>query len=139
MTMLETKNIYWLAGILEGEGTFSVKQSLSGKFTPRITIEMSDSDVIDKVKLLMSPATSIGVRKRGESTYKIMYSFSVYGVIAIEWMMTLYPLMSIRRKAKISEVIGIWKTLGKQKKGRGGVRRDNTLVRKVLGEIRLVS
>ena len=137
--MLETKNLYWLAGILEGEGTFSVKQSLSGKFTPRITIEMSDLDVIDKVKLLMSPATLVRTRKRGESTYKIMYSFSVYGITAIEWMMTLYALMSIRRKAKISEIIGIWKMMPKQNRERGGIRRINTKLRNVLGEIRLVS
>lgn len=109
------KSIAWLAGLLEGEANFSLKQSAANEkqLTPRITIEMSDEDVIIKAQTLMSPVSKIHSRTRKD--YKPTFTFAVYGRTAIEWMMTIYPLMSKRRKEKIREIIAGWKEFGKSK------------------------
>lgn len=104
--MTSIKDIAWLAGILEGEASFGLTNN---KKNPCIWIGMSDSDVIEKVKNLIDPSKSIHVHedKRKEG-YKSIFKLTFNGTRAVSWMMTIYPLMSIRRKAKIREVLHTW-------------------------------
>ena len=39
---------------------------------------------------------------------RTIYGLNIYGVNAIQWMMTLYPLMSRRRKEQIRMAIAKW-------------------------------
>ncbi len=105
--MITINQINWIAGILEGEGCFI---TLDLKY-PAIKIGMTDLDVIERVRLIMDKTRTIGKnsRKENKSHWKDFYHITVYGDMAIQWMMTIYPLMSIRRKAKIREIIDIWK------------------------------
>lgn len=45
------------------------------------------------------------LRKNNENTDRT----DVNGANAIAWMMTIYKLMSVRRKSKIKEIINKWK------------------------------
>lgn len=101
-------DIHYIAGLLEGEGSFCYSHN-SGI---RISIEMIDSDTIDKIKNIMSPSTRIGIYNHDLKSNKEKYHFIVSGQLAIEWMMTLYSLMSSRRKARIKEIINIWMSNG---------------------------
>lgn len=116
--MIDTKDIYWLAGLLEGEGCFAVNNS---KYhTPQITLKMTDLDVVEKAYKLMGITSSLLEEKRSEIGRKRIWWFRAMGSLAVGWMMTLYPLMGERRKAKIKEVLTIWKA-GTYKKRELGV------------------
>jgi hypothetical protein len=98
---MDIKDIYWVSGILEGEGHFGYYNA------PRIHLKMTDRDVVEKVKLIMNVNVSIGEQSR--SGWKTCYILAVNSHQAIGWMMTLYPLMSARRKEQIKEVLSNWR------------------------------
>jgi hypothetical protein len=88
-------NLCWLAGILEGEGSFPYQCS------PGICIGSTDKDIVERV------AKYFDRKIRGAYKYKLnkkpVYYTEIWGIKAIEWMKRLYPLMGIRRKQKIKE------------------------------------
>jgi len=103
------KEIAWVAGILEGEGCFSINKN-----SPAIRLGMTDLDVVERARSILkknakinTPQSAIG--KNG-NLLKQRYLLTLIGNIAIQWMMTIYPLMGFRRKMKIQEIIHHWKT-----------------------------
>lgn len=112
--MSDIKDIYWVAGLIEGEGCFYLrKRTVEGKRTqyrhkryPLITVGMTDRDVIDKLASFWDVTVRTTYRYGNEKTY---YTTVIGGKKAIGWMMTLYPLMGKRRREKIREVIKGWK------------------------------
>jgi hypothetical protein len=105
MTTLE---LAWLAGLLEGEGSFG---SDSADY-PSVQITMTDRDVISRV------ARAFGSTERGPYKTRTpagnsgvpVWRAHAYGNRAAGWMMTLYPLMGERRKEKIRIALAAWKT-----------------------------
>ena len=90
---ISVKEIAWVAGILEGEGTFCLNND-----SPRLAVAMTDLDVVerfghivDKSKIISSHSES-GPSKDGFER-KTRYTFTVIGDLSIQWMMTVYPLM----------------------------------------------
>ena len=109
-----TKDICWLAGILEGEGSFTlgvVGKTLPKKRTPKITIGMSDEDVVRRVaSILGSKSCYTRPQSTGVITgTKPMYRTECQGARAAGWMMTLYPLLGLRRQAKVQQVLKYWR------------------------------
>lgn len=104
---ISINDIYWLAGILEGEGYFGLTNDGS---SPIIMVSMTDADIIERVRLIVDKTTTISITQdKRKETYKDSYRLTINGKRAAQWMMTLYPLMSIRRKAKIQICITTWK------------------------------
>ena len=100
---MKTNDLYWIAGILEGEGYFG----LHGKGYLSIQVTMTDKDVIDRYssivnfgsrceRLLPSGKTAYGWRSNHQSNNAGL-------------MMTLLSLMGERRKNKIMECLERWK------------------------------
>jgi hypothetical protein len=108
--MIDTKDIHWLAGLLEGEGCFQYrryKSKISKQlWYPQIKVEMTDLDPIAKAAKLLGNKVNRG---KLLPSGKRCYLAQVMGRRAIEWMMTLYSLMGERRRAKIKEIITAWK------------------------------
>ena len=52
--------------------------------------------------------------KSKKQTWQVL----LFGSKAASWMMTLYPLMGIRRKEKIAELLTYWKTQPEPQKNR---------------------
>ena len=104
------QQIYGIANLLEGEGTF-----LHDKTTPKIRLKMTDEDIVAKARNLMSPNSKIGIVPPANERCKTAYYFSIQGSIAIQWMMTIYSLMGRRRKERIREVIQVWKGMTKRR------------------------
>lgn len=102
--MIIIMEIAWLAGILEGEGTFAFLH------TPRISIGMTDLDIIEKVRKIWKTDNKI-TKDLLRNTNKERYTIRICGDLAIQWMLTLYSLMGLRRKVKIREVISDWKNM----------------------------
>jgi hypothetical protein len=100
--MTSKEDLYWLVGLLEGEGCFSWNGS------PLITLAMTDLDVIEKARDILLPNRKIYRKERPEKKRKIIYAFTVSGENAIEWMRVLQPLMFLRRREKIAQILDIW-------------------------------
>jgi len=93
-------DLAWLAGLLEGEGCFCYQCS------PGIKLGMTDKDVVSKV------ANLLGRWVRGPYRYrtnkKAVFYTEIWSHEAIWWMKKLLPYMSVRRSAKIKEIVERW-------------------------------
>jgi hypothetical protein len=110
---MNINQIYWLSAFLDGEGYFTFNT------TPVITISQTDLDLVIRVKEITKASSSIGTSERSKfnSNHKDAYILTISGMTAIQWMMTIYSLMSVRRKAEIRNVIERWKTGRNKQKG----------------------
>ena len=97
------KEIAWLAGLLEGEGYFGCNR------TAVIQLGMTDEDTISKARDMMSLDKKIYIISK--ENRKTIYYFKVQGSLAIQWMLTIYSLMSRRRKEKIREILAKYKEM----------------------------
>lgn len=102
---MRTEDIHWLAGLIEGEACFSPTQTPQGKVYPRLPLGMKDHDV------LLRAARLLGKYPRQWENHKTkpFYMLQVSGRRAVEWMMTLYPLLGRRRQAQIFHVLAGWR------------------------------
>ena len=103
--MLAIRDLAWLAGLLEGEGSFMLC-----KGSPEIGMQTTDRDVADRAAALFGKTiTGAGYQPKGGAHYKRVWGVRVHGAKAIGWMFTLYPFMGERRQAKIREVVAGWR------------------------------
>lgn len=97
--MITNEDLHWLAGLLEGEGCFTLHKSKK-RLYPKMQINMNDRDVIERVAELIG-------KNVGGPYGTGFYTVQIVGRQAIELMEVLKPLMMSRRKARIEEVIEI--------------------------------
>jgi hypothetical protein len=98
-------DIAWLAGLLEGEGSFMIRGG-----SPRLVLQSTDLDVVQRAARLFGckvPETA-DYKPKGKATYKPVYGARIFGMRALGWMMTLYSLLGQRRRAQVRTVIGEW-------------------------------
>ncbi|SRR6266568_22105 len=102
--MIATRDIYWLAGFIEGEGHVRFAHQNNC-----ITIGAcsKDKDVIDKASSLLDTKTFGPYRNKTCE----MYEFRLYGIRAASWIMTLYSLMGERRREQMKKALHLWKTV----------------------------
>lgn len=91
-------DLNWLAGILEGEGSFIFSNG-----SPRISIGTVDEDVAIKIHSIMECTGSIFEDKT--ETSKTFYKVNLQGIAAIDLMKALYPLLGLRRQEKITDIL----------------------------------
>jgi hypothetical protein len=105
---IDIESLCWLAGLLEGEGSFSTsRNTVGGKvyLYPKIVVSMTDIDIIDRVSILFKtstykiPETSLRAEKLPQ------YRATLTGSRAASLMKKLLPLMGIRRASRIKEVL----------------------------------
>jgi hypothetical protein len=116
--MIQTKDIHWLAGLVEGEGSFMLSTTACKYQYPSIQMAMTDEDVMQRAAKIMG----VKVRKYAKPPWKDVFALAVGGHKATGWMMTLHPLMGERRQAKINEVLAHWR--GSSSRSRLGQRTD---------------
>jgi hypothetical protein len=68
---LTGNRLSWLAGLLEGEGSF-VAGKLSKARQPRIAVAMTDRDIIERVANMLD--VSVGKRKSQHEHHKQIFS-----------------------------------------------------------------
>lgn len=91
-------DLLWLAGLLEGEGSFCAP-SPSKPHYPFISLAMTDRDVVGRVAAMLE--TSVRVVQPQKSGWKVQYRMLLRGRRAGVFMWKLYPLMGQRRQAQI--------------------------------------
>jgi DNA-binding transcriptional regulator YiaG len=98
------KDLYWLAGYLEGEGSF-IAGSPSDPNNPGISVCSTDEDVIRKVARLFG-VNYCQVRKNKKNiNWKKVWAVKKRGFHAVELMQSLKPLMGLRRQHQIDVAV----------------------------------
>lgn len=97
----------WLAGLLEGEGSFLVYKT-KGNSYPRVQLNMTDLDVVENAAALMG-GNSVQVHRAGDDRLKRAWSTKVTGKRALALMEEIRPWMGIRRGSKIDELLAQFK------------------------------
>lgn len=112
----QLKDIYWLAGLLEGDGCFT--NSGGAISIPTIIVKMTDRDTVEKAQRILRP---VKFRADGNTIFEFsdprpdrqpQFIAKIGGKRAAGWMMTLYPLMGQRRQSRIRELLTTWKSVG---------------------------
>ena len=102
-------NLYWLAGILEGEGSFgmhTIKKRPTARSTQVVQLKMTDADVMYRVSKLLN-CRQYCYRRPGK--YKTVWSIKLSGKYAVGLMMTMYCLLGSRRQERIRQILTYWK------------------------------
>ena len=101
---MHEKDLYWLAGMLEGEGCFSPARSRTGSVSPRIQVTSVDFDVLERIQSLLggSICGPLPIRK---PTHTPTYSWSLGGWLAADFMQEIHPLMAKRRRKQIDKAM----------------------------------
>lgn len=92
-------DLVWLAGLLEGEGTFDLHRDRY----PRIRVGMTDRDVVGRAASLMGSRIRMSISTVG---HKATFHAEISGDRARAIMWALLPYMGARRSAKIAEILG---------------------------------
>lgn len=92
----------WLAGLLEGEGSF-LKAPPSRRSGVQVSVEMTDEDVVRRAADLLG--SSVVACKARRAWWKPSWRTCVRGHRAILLMKTLRPLMGQRRQGQIDSAI----------------------------------
>lgn len=96
---MNREDLVWLAGLLEGEGSFDLHRA---KY-PRIRVGMTDRDVVGRAATLMGVSVRATLRP---APWSATFHAEVSGARAAELLDDLLPLMGARRSAKIATILG---------------------------------
>lgn len=99
---MELKDIGWIAGFLEGEGYFGITRTCSV-----IAVSQVNPEPLKKLQRLLGG--KICHCKNNHINHNNFDRWSVHASRAVGIMMTVFPLMSLKRRDKIRKVIQIWK------------------------------
>lgn len=109
---ISREDAVWLAGLLEGEGTFDLHR----RKYPRVRVGMSDRDVVGRAATLMGAQVRLSLKPYPNSA---MFHAEVSGTKAVAVMEEVLPHMGARRSAKIATVLG-WARLEASASGTPG-------------------
>lgn len=93
------EDVIWLAGLLEGEGTFDLHR---GKY-PRVRLAMCDRDVVGRAATLMGTSVRLSMKP---APYAATWHSEAQGAKASEIMRAVLPFMGSRRSGKIAGILG---------------------------------
>lgn len=99
---LSPLDLGWLAGLLEGEGSFTWR---SGR-TPKVGITMTDLDVLERVQHLLGGHIWEATPK--EAHHKKAWIWYVHGSPAVAVMHLVAPHMGTRRSQRIASVLATY-------------------------------
>lgn len=99
--------IAWLAGLMEGDGWFTLSLNNGGPSRlPRIGIAMLDRDVIERVTNLLNTTITTYLTK---NKTKVMYSTTLSRRDDLEPLLKiLHPHMGVRRKTQIDKLLAYY-------------------------------
>lgn len=101
---LVTKDLTWIAGFLEGEGSFLVGTRGSGV----VCATQVQRQPLERLVELVGG--TIWLKRRSDGNRKDQHLWSMGGIRAIGLMMTLFGLMSPGRKNQIRRSLERWKS-----------------------------
>src|SRR5688572_1418342 len=109
---LSPTDVAWLAGLLEGEGSFYLnKNHVNGMVYryPVIVVNMTDRDVIERVASLFG--TGVYDLPSYQEGRQPAFRTQITGKRAAALMVDLFPYMGRRRAARITDVLNEYRAL----------------------------
>lgn len=88
----------WLAGLLEGEGCFSMGSGA------QVILSMTDEDIVRRAADLMGESR-VSVIEPRTTRHKPLWKTVAYGAEAERIMRAIRPLLGARRAAKVDEIL----------------------------------
>lgn len=104
---MKAEELYWIAGIFEGEGCLSVGNSKRGVGSINAAVGMTDKDIVDRFENL---CPGLRYERRQDSNWKTLYIWQVNGKNAYEFIKMIYPLLGKRRQARARELFEIFES-----------------------------
>jgi hypothetical protein len=92
----------WLAGLLEGEGSF-LKGPPSAPRYPVLALQMTDEDVVARVAAMFD--RKLGRWQSRHAREQPVFLVRITGAKAVAWMTALRPLMGERRQLQIDRAV----------------------------------
>ena len=99
---LPLTDLHWLAGLLEGEGTFMTGPP-SSPGLPVVAVNMTDHDVMARLGRIFG--RKVHTLKPRNARWRTSYQVRVNGGAAVRWMTLLRPLMGSRRQGQIDRAL----------------------------------
>jgi hypothetical protein len=99
---MNERDLYWLAGLLEGEGSFLAGPP-SAPNSPQISLTMTDEEIVARAAGLLQTTYRKYVKKQPDRLPA--YYLSLKGGRAVAIMRLLRPLMGQRRQAQIDKAV----------------------------------
>jgi hypothetical protein len=98
------KGIAWLAGLLEGDGCFQIKNGV--QTIPRLQLAMLDKDIVEEVALFFKSNINEFKTPKGDKT---MYRVSTAKRSVLEPLLKeLYPYLGIRRQEQVRAMLAYY-------------------------------
>lgn len=105
--MLDIKEIYWAAGFLEGEGSFATR----GPYGNYVVAVQVQCEPLNRLRRMFGGKIFYSDRyRKSHPKWKPVYRWYVSNAAARGVMMTIYSLMSPRRKVQINKVLDLWRS-----------------------------
>lgn len=101
---MDVNDKFWLAGYLEGEGSF-LKPSPSAPNNPGISACSTDEDVIQHVAEILGVSYCEAKKKSKNPKHKRVWVVKKRGYHAVQIMREIQPLMGKRRQSQIQTAI----------------------------------
>ena len=102
-------DLLWLAGLLEGDGHFSLsKNSKSKPNRCGIKVQMIDADTVEKVASIFKVSMRSENRIKTNKNHNKTYTAEIYCQKSLSLMKLLSPYMGVRRQQKIHEIIDVY-------------------------------
>lgn len=99
---IKKQNLFWLAGLLEGEGCFTLSTpNKYGIRYPVIACGMTDQDVVERIGKLFDA----NVNHKKQRGRKDIYYLQIKGQRARHFMRMIYPYMGKRRQMAIQRAL----------------------------------
>ena len=95
----------WIAGLLEGEGSFVANRGGRSSY-PVIKVEMCEREVIERAARLLD--TRVWAVPPGTDGWRPTFVAQIAGHRAAEWMRALRPYMGLRRTAAIDAALSAY-------------------------------
>lgn len=99
-------DVSWLAGLLEGEGTFGIAWRRPLAY-PVLSVEMSDVDIVQRAARILG-VDGVRAREPAFETWSVTHIARVTGHQAAQWMGRLRCRMGMRRSAAIDTALGAY-------------------------------
>lgn len=100
--MISVKELYWAAGYIEGEGCFNIYKTV-----PSIQVAQVQKQPQERLVSLFGGKLRLEPSRKPKWNPAWKWKISNHKAVSI--MMTLYPLLSPKRQAKIREILAVWK------------------------------
>lgn len=127
MERLTEAEIAWVAGLLEGEGSF-LRASPSQPGHPRVTVQMTDEDVIRRIREVVGHGCVVPTSDTRNPDWQPAFRWTVKGTPAVELMEKVRPWMYSRRREQLDAALASYSVSRRSRLTDAQVRRIRGLL-----------